>query len=99
MPKYLLNLLIVYSNCFALFFFLKKTIQLLQGDSGGPLQMQIKMPGFTDWNMHYVLGVTSFGYGCGRPNTPSVYTRVSSFLDWIESIVWEEDYLRVNKKN
>ncbi|XP_013169858.1 PREDICTED: serine protease snake-like [Papilio xuthus] len=70
-----------------------------QGDSGGPLQMEIKMPGFTDWNMHYVLGVTSFGYGCGRPNTPSVYTRVSSFLDWIESIVWEEDYLRVNKKN
>ncbi|XP_068622679.1 serine protease snake-like [Battus philenor] len=63
-----------------------------QGDSGGPLQMHIKIPGFTDWKMQYLLGITSFGYGCGRANMPSVYTKVSTFADWIESIVWEKDY-------
>ncbi|CAG4955730.1 unnamed protein product [Parnassius apollo] len=74
-------------------------IDSCQGDSGGPLQMKIDIPEYTDWKMHYIVGITSFGYGCGRPGTPSVYTRVSSFLNWIESIVWEEDYAKMRNGN
>ncbi|EDV46352.1 serine protease snake [Drosophila erecta] len=51
-----------------------------QGDSGGPLLMR-------DGQLSYVVGITSLGQGCAS-GPPSVYTRVSSFVDWIESIVW-----------
>ncbi|KAL4717025.1 hypothetical protein ACJJTC_016912 [Scirpophaga incertulas] len=64
-----------------------------QGDSGGPLQISIKLPGKKCYNLcrsvHQVVGVTSFGIGCALPNLPGVYTRVSSFIDWIEDIVWK----------
>ncbi|CAH2049118.1 unnamed protein product, partial [Iphiclides podalirius] len=72
-------------------------IDSCQGDSGGPLQMEIDIPEYSDWKIHYIVGVTSFGYGCGVLNTPSVYTRVSSFVDWIESVVWEEEYKKMKK--
>ena len=29
-------------------------------------------------------GVNSLFVGCGLPNLPSVYTRVSSYVDWIQ---------------
>ncbi|KAM9728247.1 enteropeptidase [Menidia menidia] len=47
-----------------------------QGDSGGPLMM------LQDgrWTQ---IGVTSFGIGCGRPQRPGAYARVSAFTSWI----------------
>ncbi|XP_051231526.1 mast cell protease 1A [Dicentrarchus labrax] len=47
------------------------------GDSGGPLVCD-----------GAVAGVVSFsGRRCGDPRTPDVYTRVSSFRDWITSVI------------
>ena len=55
-----------------------------QGDSGGPLQ--IKSAKLTC--MYLIVGVTSFGKACGFVNVPGIYTRVSNYISWIESIVW-----------
>ncbi|XP_053678102.1 transmembrane protease serine 9-like [Anopheles nili] len=51
------------------------------GDSGGPLVMQVQ-------SKFFLVGVVSTGPPCGS-NLPGVYTRVSSYLDWIEEIVWQ----------
>ncbi|KAJ3648805.1 hypothetical protein Zmor_020580 [Zophobas morio] len=55
-----------------------------QGDSGGPLQTVLKDP----YCMYSIAGVTSFGKFCGFANAPAIYTKVSSYVSWIESVVW-----------
>ncbi|XP_053611404.1 tryptase-2-like isoform X3 [Plodia interpunctella] len=67
---------------------LKGGVDACQGDSGGPLQVKIPLPTNKEGQMHYVLGVISFGIGCAYPNLPGIYTRVSTFIDWIEDNVW-----------
>lgn len=57
-----------------------------QGDSGGPLQVMSR----DNKCVHYVVGVTSVGRGCGEKDFPAIYTRVSAYLDWIEGIVWPD---------
>ncbi|KAI4460009.1 eg:bacr7a4.3 protein-related [Holotrichia oblita] len=52
-----------------------------QGDSGGPIQVEIEGS-----KMYTLLGITSFGKNCGI--VPAVYTRVSYYVSWIESIAW-----------
>ncbi|KAK9445161.1 Peptidase cysteine/serine, trypsin-like protein [Metarhizium brunneum] len=47
------------------------------GDSGGPL---------VDANSKALVGVVSFGLACGHPNAPGVYTKVSSYLDFIRRV-------------
>ncbi|XP_017284517.1 transmembrane protease serine 13a [Kryptolebias marmoratus] len=56
-----------------------------QGDSGGPLVCQ----GQQD-NLWYLVGITSWGAGCGEQNKPGVYTKVSNVLPWIHSTMQQE---------
>ncbi|KAG5871973.1 Serine protease snake [Gonioctena quinquepunctata] len=58
-----------------------------QGDSGGPLQLS--NPSISNSiEVYNIIGITSFGKGCGLSNAPGVYTRVFNYLDWIEKTVW-----------
>lgn len=56
-----------------------------QGDSGGPLQLR---SGNYGSYIYHIIGITSFGKACGFSENPAVYTRISHYIDWIESVVW-----------
>uniref|UniRef100_A0A8C5SJB7 Peptidase S1 domain-containing protein n=1 Tax=Laticauda laticaudata TaxID=8630 RepID=A0A8C5SJB7_LATLA len=58
--------------------FLAGGVDSCQGDSGGPLTCYL--PTTTKF---YLIGITSFGYGCGRPKYPGVYVRTINYLNWI----------------
>ena len=49
-----------------------------KGDSGGPLMTLTE-------GSYQLVGVVSTGLGCGNPEFPGVYTKVSAYIDWIVS--------------
>ncbi|XP_028261199.1 elastase-1-like isoform X2 [Parambassis ranga] len=53
-----------------------------QGDSGGPLNCLVS-------GRYVVHGVTSFvsAYGCNTYRKPTVFTRVSAYISWMNSIM------------
>ncbi|XP_037632725.1 elastase-1-like [Sebastes umbrosus] len=52
------------------------------GDFGGPLSCRVN-------NSYYVHGVASFvsGMGCNASQKPTVFTRVSAFITWMNSVM------------
>lgn len=52
-----------------------------QGDSGGPLNCMVN-------GRYYVHGIASFvsGFGCDTPKKPTVFTRVSAYIEWMDSV-------------
>lgn len=49
-----------------------------QGDSGGPL---------LDEATSTLIGIVSWGWGCGDAGSPGAYSRVSLAIDWINSLL------------
>lgn len=52
--------------------------QPLQGDSGGPLLV-------THDGHATLVGIVSFGYGCGNAAYPGIYTRIFWHVSWIKN--------------
>ena len=52
-----------------------------QGDSGGPLFKEII---YENKIYHILIGLTSWGYGCGLENYGGVYTKCSQYIKWIK---------------
>ncbi|XP_067622677.1 lectizyme [Eurosta solidaginis] len=59
----------------------QKGISACNGDSGGPLVQQ------HEGAPSEIIGIVSWGFiPCGYGNMPSIYTRVSAYLDWISDL-------------
>ncbi|KAJ7317885.1 hypothetical protein JRQ81_004047 [Phrynocephalus forsythii] len=50
-----------------------------EGDSGGPLMCILPND-----NKFYLVGLTSQGYGCGRPRLPGIYVHLAKYRKWID---------------
>ncbi|XP_060525227.1 trypsin-1-like [Cylas formicarius] len=55
----------------------KGSMDSCQGDSGGPLLVHTG-------DKYEVVGIVSWGVGCGRPGYPGVYTRVWKYNNWLK---------------
>ncbi|XP_043824455.1 transmembrane protease serine 12-like [Dromiciops gliroides] len=58
------------------------TVDTCLGDSGGPLMCYIP-----ESKRYFLMGITSFGSGCGEKHFPGVYTRVQFYRTWVDNIL------------
>lgn len=59
-----------------------------QGDSGGPLTVESE-------GASILIGVVSWGIGCGKPKMPGIYTRVDKFTAWIQETIERQENITI----
>jgi len=74
-----------------------------QGDSGGPMICGIvpegvQPNGLTEIRQPVLVGVTSWGIKCGAPNAPGVWTKVSTYTNWIRSHMMKSSSSSLNSR-
>ena len=66
-----------------------------QGDSGGPLYLShVKssgQPSLEGTEPFYLLGLVSFGSTACGAGRPGVYTRLETFVPWIEKMIGDRE--------
>uniref|UniRef100_F7AEE9 Vitamin K-dependent protein C n=1 Tax=Monodelphis domestica TaxID=13616 RepID=F7AEE9_MONDO len=60
-----------------------------EGDSGGPMVTEFR----GTW---FLVGLVSWGEGCGRPDTFGIYTKVSQYLNWIRDHIKAKEAILKN---
>uniref|UniRef100_A0A3B4Y4B4 Vitamin K-dependent protein C n=1 Tax=Seriola lalandi dorsalis TaxID=1841481 RepID=A0A3B4Y4B4_SERLL len=64
--------------------FLGQSMDACEGDSGGPMVTLYQ----DTW---FLIGLVSWGEGCGRKDKVGIYTKVSNYNDWISRVREEWD--------
>lgn len=80
----------VFANAHKVTQFVYLLLDTCQGDSGGPLMRYES--GLRQW---VLAGVTSYGRGCADPRHAGVYTRVTSYMDWINENIGMDGQVEV----
>uniref|UniRef100_A0A670ZTA4 Peptidase S1 domain-containing protein n=1 Tax=Pseudonaja textilis TaxID=8673 RepID=A0A670ZTA4_PSETE len=66
-------------------------VDTCQGDSGGPLVCYLSD------SKYYVVGITSYGIGCGRPKFPGVYTNLPKYMFWVRRQLSEANTVSIQQ--
>ncbi|XP_013932049.1 PREDICTED: transmembrane protease serine 12-like, partial [Thamnophis sirtalis] len=69
-------------------------VDTCQGDSGGPLVCYLSD------SKYYIVGITSYGVGCGRPKYPGVYTNLPKYMFWVYYLFFNpQEFVESNLMN
>ncbi|KAK3731505.1 hypothetical protein QZH41_008533 [Actinostola sp. cb2023] len=81
-PKY-----IVTANMFCAGYKNSSIGDACQGDSGGPFSVNNPDPSTPLQARHVLMGVVSWGDGCGQYGKYGVYTRLTNFVEWVMKLI------------
>ncbi|XP_067214414.1 trypsin-7-like [Linepithema humile] len=74
----------ITENMFCAGYLLEGARDACFGDSGGPLHVK------GSHGQLEIMGIVSWGRGCGRPNFPGIYTKLMNYIGWLKDHLGDE---------